>query len=649
MRRRSVLIKRILAAAILALPAVALADLGKFDVDARIYTKHLYQNDDSQGLLTYGNPFWPDDVAGRNGVGTELELAIRGRVSQQVETGARLASRFGERWQDWWESGNSFYDGELNTSGDSAGMNRASYLKLRGTYIQASPAVWGVDWVRVGASDFSMFNPWTIGKVRYIDRDNGRGYFISGRFGKDDALQYHLGAIAMPKLYVGPGWSTGIGDPALANAFWSRDWAYAASLRWRVGDATTVRLVADLTQDLEVDLADPDAVGSTNATCKDKLGHDIPGCAPDHAVDLLTRYQSANATFDVEHDFSDTLRLTGLVAFSQQRIDPNLASNGVALNQGVFPLVFNDTSDIAGTLRLSANDPMENGFSLQAEYFNIGADYNAIFGARREADVLLTDGFVGTGGQLPTLNLANEFIDFDDEWVESCIGWHGGTGLFKFEKDDLRVTAEYSFIGFNTNRQNRDVDNVYPDFLHGDGFTDTAIYDYANVTDRGREPRSVYRRNQFRRSHIAVLQGHHLVDLGRGLEIDWKGKFIRDEDFRANGLDNVVPGGGETDDYKGDIAIGRLKAGLPVADGVKVALLGQVERWQEQNRRGTLELGYGDDETWKRTIAAQVHVLFGGLRVAYHLEHVGKMQDREREADQEWSVWRSKATLEAAW
>jgi len=167
----------------------ARADLTKFEIDGRIYTKHLYQNDDSQGLNTLGNPFWPDNLSGHNGAGSEFELSIRGHVSQYVETGARIASRFGERWQDWWESGNSLSGGVENTSGDSAGMNRASYMKLRGTYIQASPEVFGIDWVRAGSSDFSQFNAWTIGKIRYIDRDNGRGYFASGHVGSADAVQ----------------------------------------------------------------------------------------------------------------------------------------------------------------------------------------------------------------------------------------------------------------------------------------------------------------------------------------------------------------------------------------------------------------------------------------------------------------------------
>jgi hypothetical protein len=629
----------------------AWADIAKFELDGRIYTKHLYQNDGSQGLLSLGNPFWPDNISGHNGVGSEFELGIKGHVSQQVEAGVRLASRFGERWQDWWESGNSFYNGVENTSGDSAGMNRASYMKLRGSYVQVAPQIAGIDWIRVGSSDFSMFNPWTIGKVRYIDRDNGRGYFASGHFGRDDAFQWHVGAIAMPKLWVGPSWSTGLGDPNLTQAFWSRDWAYAGSLRWQAGEHTVVRLVGDFTQDLEIDKADPDALGSSNPNCLDKLGQPIPGCAPDHAVDLLTRYASFNGTFDIDQELSETVRVTGLLGYFQQRIDPTLATNGVALNQGVFPIVYKDAQDFAGTVRLTANDPFDNGLSLQAEYFNIGADWNSIFGARRESDVLLTDGFIGSGGQLPTMNLANEFVDFDDEWVESCIGWHGGTGLLTWDHGDTRIQTEYTYLTFNTNTASlfakdkqdhpRDVDKVYPDFLHSDGFTDTALYDYANTTDRGRDPRSVYHRNQARRSSIAVLKLHHQFPVGRGLELDIKGKYINDFDARSL-LD-------ETDDYQGNIYIARAKLALPVADGVKVGLIGQYDHWDEQNRKGTLQLGYGDDLTDKTTLALQTTVLFEGIKVSYYLEHIDKDQHREREGDQHWNVWRSKATIEAAW
>ncbi len=642
----------LLAAVWLTRPTDASADITKFELDGKIFTKQLYQNDDSQGLMTLGNPFWPDKISGHNGVGTEFELGIRGHVSSLVEAGARLSSRFGERWQDWWESGASDFSGVENTSGDSAGMNRASYMKLRGTYVQITPQAYGIDWLRIGSSDFSMFNPWTIGKVRYIDRDNGRGYFASGHFGSNEAFQYHIGLIAMPKLFVGPSWSTGLGDPMLTQAFWSRDWAYAASLRWRVNDHTTVRAVADLTQDLEVDKNDPDAVGSNNPNCLDKLGNTIAGCAPDHAVDMKTRYASFNGTFDIDQEIGETIRIQGLIGYFQQQIDPTLAGNGVALNQGVFPLVYKDAHDFAGTLRLTATDPFDIGLTLQGEYFNIGSEWNSIFGARRESDVLLTEGLVGGGGQLPTLNLANEFIDFDDDWVESCIGWHGGTGLLTLDRGDTQIKAEYTFITYNTNTVSlnakkgdvdhpRDVDKIYPDFLHTDGFTDTALYDYANTSDRGRDPRSVYRRNQARYTNIGVLNLHHQFMVGRGLDLDAKAKYINDVDYRS--LTTTE------DDYHGNIYQARVKLSTPIADGWKVGLIGQLDQWNELNRKGTLELGYGDDVTKKAMVALQTSVLFAGVKLSYYLEHIDKWQDRQRDGNQYWNIWRSKATVEAAW
>ena len=130
----------IAAVLVLAFAGDAAADIANFNLAGRIYTKWLYRNNDRHGLLSYGNPFWPDDIAGDNGVGTEFELKFFGTVSKYVQGYARVASRFGEMWQDWWESGNSKqeFDGEINTSVDSAGMNRASYLKLRGTYIRAA-------------------------------------------------------------------------------------------------------------------------------------------------------------------------------------------------------------------------------------------------------------------------------------------------------------------------------------------------------------------------------------------------------------------------------------------------------------------------------------------------------------------------------
>ena len=113
-------------------------------------------------------------------------------------------------------------------------------------------------------------------------------------------------------------------------------------------------------------------------------------------------------------------------------MNPNYATNLVRNGQGFSPVLFTDRRErqprrrrpgSAATVRAELSDPFEIGLSLKFEYFNIGSEYNAIMGARREADVLLTDGIITggftRGGQLPTLNVANEFQDWDEPWYET--------------------------------------------------------------------------------------------------------------------------------------------------------------------------------------------------------------------------------------
>ena len=266
------------------------------------------------------------DKQGDNGVGSEFELKVFGRVSKYVEGYARLASRFGEYWQDWWESGNRSSNGTINTSGDSEGMNHASYIKLRGVYVRAAIPIPTVDWVTVGSSDFGMFSPWTIGKVRYIDRDNGKGVFIDGHIGKG-IFSYNLAMIALPKLWVGPWWSTGIGDPQLTNPFWSQDWGYGAKFRltqpW--GSFT---LISTLTNDIEADKTDPDSIGSLYPDCKDDLGNQIVGCQKDHAVDYHSRYLTSVTTLEGQFEPLSWLSINAFGAMSVSRLDTKLTANG---------------------------------------------------------------------------------------------------------------------------------------------------------------------------------------------------------------------------------------------------------------------------------------------------------------------------------
>jgi hypothetical protein len=154
----------------------------------------------------------------------------------------------------------------------------------------------------------------------------------------------------------------------------------------------------------------------------------------------------------------------------------------------------------------------------------------------------------------------------------------------------------------------------------------------------------VFRRNQYRRTDLALVKGKHGFDWGRGVTFDWKLKWLHDVDYRA-----LHQPGATQDDYDGTILQARGGVAVQVADGVQLGGFLGADHWDEKNRRGTLELGYGDDVTLKWTGGLRSQIVYGGAKVAYHLEYLWKDQDREREPDQQWRVWRSKLTLDVAW
>ena len=636
------------------------ADTVNFDMSGKIYTKYMYQNDATQGCLSMSNPFWVDNIGGHNGACTEFELNIKGRVSDKVSAGVRLQSRWGMIWQDWWENGD-FKPGVIDTSGESMGMNHASYIKLRGAFARIAAPIPTVNWITIGASDLSMWNEWTIGKARYIDRDNGNGVFIEGT-APGKLFKYTAGAMALPKLWAGPGWQTGVsGNDPLASLY-STDWAFAAKVDYRPNDELRFKLVGTLVKDWEADRNSPFLTGAPNAER-----------GADHSVALATRFRGANATLDGawNPDSWDFLAVSGLLAGSSNYVNPAYATNAVRNNQGFSPVIFKQDAQgnaisanaLAATALVEVQDPFKMGLSAKFQYFNIGADYNAIMGSRREADVLITDGIIAggftRGGQLPTLNIANEFQDWDEPWYESCIGWNGGTALFEYLNGALKTTFEYTYIGYNTNMQNRDTKNQYPDFLYTNGFTDTTAFtadsDYANVYDRGKDPRSIYAQYQERRTHVAAVNVQYLLPKLPGAVLTMKGKFVDDFDGRIE-KDNptnsaAINTANAKDDYHGREYLGLVSITLQPTNELKTTLGYELSFWDEKNRDGSEAGGFYHSTTRRHTVHAGLTYAFGGALLSYQLEYFNKNLYRDRSAyyDMRWNVWRSKATFEVGW
>lgn len=646
------------------LPATARADSKNFEWDGKIYMKGLFCSDDSQGALWLSNPFWDDNIGGCNGVVPELELGIRAQISPKVRAGARVQSRWGAPWGLYWENGDIKTDAAGNpvpfpgdTSGESLGMNMARYMKMRSVWVEMAPPIPTVTSVRVGSSDFGMWSPWTIGRLRYIDRDNGEGVFVQGASG---GLNYTVGMMAMPRLWAGPNWTTGIGDIEVDNPFITQDWAYGAKLGGRPG-GVDLEWIATYMMDREFNLADPDAEGTTN-----------PTGVSDGTVDRELRYQNLNSTLEAEAFPISWLRVNGLAGVSWSNINPEYAYNGVEDNQGIYPMVFNpadpDLADgitgYAGRLTAEAMDPFGRGLSFKGQYFNISNHWTSTMGSRREADVLLTDGFLGAG-QLPTLNIANEFMDWDEGFFESIIGWHGGTLVASQQLGSSELSAEATHLTYNTNGQNWNVDTVYPDFLHTDGYTDVEFYDYANFTDRGRDPRSVFHRNQDRNTQIFVLKHRTFFEVGRGLEWKNKAKYIRDRDRRITD-DNTDPLYADldraSDDYVGDIYTVRSEVSYQFNTEVRGFVGDQLDYWDEVHRSGTPQSGYYDYLTRRNKAFVGFEYAFGGARMAYQFQWLNKNQDRFLDSDpntdgyelevpdyRKWNAWRSKVTFEVAW
>ena len=378
------------------------------------YTKILYQNDQSQGSVSMGTPHPKgDNYAGNNGFASELVLYVDGRVSDRVEVGARLKSRFHRQWGDFYENGDMAVDESgtpagADATGESLGMNHAAYIQLRGLYVRMKPPIPTVKTFHVGSSDLGDYNAWTIGKVRYIDRDNANGLFLDGSV---KSLNYHIGRVTLPKLYASAGWNSGHDDALVQNPFWTRDASYVLKLDQQPTDWISWKLVSAFLIDEEADLNDPDAYGSNNF--QDKT---------DHVVSTLPRYMNSNTTLELQLN-KGIVDSNVVVGVSYSKPDLGYVANGVDNNDGIFPIPMKEATSYAAKARADIIDPFGIGLSIRFEYFNIGADWVATFGSRRENDVLLTDGFLD--GQTPTLNVANEFIDFRDQYYESIIGWHG--------------------------------------------------------------------------------------------------------------------------------------------------------------------------------------------------------------------------------
>jgi len=627
---------------------------------ADIYNKFLFQNDQSNGAVTWGTPNPNgDNFSGNNGTASELSLTFTGRVGDAVEAGARVASRFGAQWADFYENGDRRVDpvsgnfARIDGSGQSLGMDHAMYMQLRGLFVRAAPPIPTVRYVHFGSHDLGQFNAWTVGRQRYIDRDNARGIFIDGGYKR--YFGYHFARVALPKLYASSGWNSGIQDPLVANPFWARDAVYVAKFSTQPLDFLSFENVNSLIVDEEADRDDPDALGSTNVID-----------AKDGVTQTQLRYTNFNSTLAGKFEW-DWIKITALGGVSRSAPNRKYAFNNVEGSQGFSNIPYKVAYGWAATARAEVLDPLGWNTFFRAEYFNVGPDWVATMGARREQDLLLTEGFM-EGGQVPTLNIANEFQDFVDPFYESMIGWHGLTFQGEWAPGTSQLLGEFTLLTYNTNtcipglndaqpfggsgnlptleealpgslqplwqknmcRGGRNTKEVYPDFLYNQGMTDTDFYTFANTTDRGRDPRSVYAQHQNRFSLVHVLKGSYTIPLLRGVTVRGRAKYILDRDTRNRFGTTSTPGvffNPAEDDYLGHLVWLRGALEWPINDNLSVGAGNEFSIWYEKNRSGAVVAGradFADYTTFKNKLWVEARYVLGAANLWYRLEYLNR-------------------------
>jgi len=126
--------------------------------------------------------------------------------------------------------------------------------------------------------------------------------------------------------------------------------------------------------------------------------------------------------------------------------------------------------------------------------------------------------------QVATLNVDNEFTDFDETASETAIGWKGITVAPQWATGKWQFSGEVSAIRYNTDWQ------AWGDASHS---ITNPIYPGAELdAGVGHNFRSAYAPFQDRKTMIAVLNAATTIESGKGIDLFGKFKYIKDEDKR---------------------------------------------------------------------------------------------------------------------
>lgn len=442
---------------------------------------------------------------------TELNLVFKATISPQVEAGGRIQSRSSAAY--WTEYGG--FGNEGTVANDS--VNHQKFMKLRGAYVELTPGYSWLNNARLGTSDWGMFDPFTMGKMRYIDRDNLNGFYFKGPMA---GSTWEAARVSLPE-YLGVNFSTGSAPKNQA--------IYIAQFKQTPGN---VKLMEGITYLNNQQKTPTDTILYNGQDIQDRFKNTILSLKADSAV---TEGVDIRGAFHRSMYTVNNANLLAVIPEGDFCYGVGLGCGSTTssyLTTGVFGYSMTPGADVNGNafkLDFDWRPANIDGFALNYQYFNIGAGYVSVGGARRESDVLLTEGSEGAwyqwgrgnqwlGGrandmqQLPVIQVDNGFTDFDETGAESVIGWKGHTFKFNYETADTPMSAELTRVGYNTNWQNYGGQASIYDVGHGQG-----TYD-------------VYKPNQDRATDILAFKLNHIFSVMGGLDINFKYKRVADKD-----------------------------------------------------------------------------------------------------------------------
>jgi hypothetical protein len=494
-----------------------------------IYAKFLDGNRRTEFGLYNNAETTPGEGGGDQGQGIEFELMFNAQVSKQVEIGGRLHSRFNK---NYWANYGGFRvpgsapDGECTEADPRCNQ----YIKLRGAWARITPGYEWMDSLTVGNSDWGMFDPWTQGKSRYIDRDNWGGVLLQGSaLGK--TVRWDFARVSLPN-YVSPAFDSDLD----ASDLYTQDANWVAQVKYQASPDWNATLIAMYARDEEIDDNDPNTL---------------------NGVGSISAFDNSVLALKGQYTGFGFVDLSGSLYFTDYDIEDEVCSGTLNGNCRFSPVPQKSTNDEAFIINANFNRLFIDGLQLSAQYFDVGSDYVSITAARREADVLLTEGQEGTwqwarpdynygnrnntnsmvglgyGGwngevqQVVSGMADNDFTDFDEPVAYSVIGWKGFTLVPRYAVGDWEFSGEYSYIDFNTNWQacgSSDKDTGCATYFRQEGTHSWGL---------GGDYRSPYAPYQDRLMQIFAVKAKYTLDFGNGVDLMARYKYISDEDDRV--------------------------------------------------------------------------------------------------------------------